>query len=109
MSNPNSNRTATVPDPKDLTLFICPDGGLEFIYDDELAVALRGIGKPVTQRASHVEPTEDGRWSVDVSPITRHLSPFIIGCYDTRAEALSEEQKWVIAWLAGEKFVAESA
>lgn len=44
-----------------------PDGSLLFIYEDEHPCL--DLGRALTQRASHVEPTEDGMWQADMGPI----------------------------------------
>ncbi len=69
---------------------ICPDGSLQFIYDDGLRPLFK-VGEPEIRRASHVEPTSDGRWQTDLSPIG---GPRLLPTQQ-RATALAEEVKWI--------------
>ena len=48
-------------------------------------------GDPKIRRASHVEPTPDGRWQTDLSPIRGPL----LSPTNRRATALVEEVKWI--------------
>lgn len=74
-------------------MIIESDGSVRFIYDDCLAEVARDIGVLSVRRASHVEPTDDGRWAADLSPVG---GP-VLGPFDTRREALSEEVLWLEA------------
>ena len=49
------------------------------------------------RRASHVEPTADGQWTADLSPIDG--GP-LLGPFPMRAEALAAEAEWITARLA---------
>jgi hypothetical protein len=69
------------------------DGVAQFIYNDGIAQALKPMGKMSIQRASHVEPTEDGRWTADLSPVAK--IPLVLGPFETRQEALSAEVQWL--------------
>lgn len=52
----------------DALIAVRPDGQVAFLYDDALgALLLEGEGRVL--RASHVEPTPDGRWQADLAPI----------------------------------------
>ena len=64
-------------------------GGVRAIYAEEIDLA--AIGPLRIARASHVEPTPDGRWIADLSPVGGGL----LGPFDRRSEALDAE----IAWL----------
>ncbi len=66
------------------------DGMIELIYADDLR-ALLTEGVASIQRASHVEPTIDGQWTADMSPVG---GP-ILGPYETRSEALGQEVQWL--------------
>ena len=68
-----------------------PDGSLSAIWDDGL-VPLVAEGKATITRASHVEPTDDGQWVADMSPVG---GPVIIGSFALRADALAAERKWL--------------
>ena len=67
-----------------------PDGTLEFIYADKLR-PLMELGDTKIRRASHVEPTSDGKWEADLSP---ENGP-ILGPFETRQEALDAEVDWL--------------
>lgn len=69
-----------------------PSGTIKLIYEDDLRGLLTN-GKAEIKRVSHVEPTIDGRWEADLSPIN---GP-ILGPYDTRKEALESEVNYLIA------------
>ncbi len=67
------------------------DGRMAFIYDDAGAGVAREVGTLDIRRASHVEPTLDGGWVADMSPVEGPL----LGPYMTRAEALEREVEWL--------------
>ena len=70
-------------------------GTVEFIYHDALRPLL-SAGYAHIRRASHVEPTPEGQWTADLTPV--HGPVF--GPYLTRAEALSAETEWLTEhWL----------
>lgn len=74
---------------------ISPAGTVQFIYRDALRPLLTA-GDGHIRRASHVEPTTDGRWTADLTPIK---GP-ILGPYPTRADALTAETDWLTQnWL----------
>lgn len=78
-----------------LNLTIRPDGSVTGLYSDALDFRALGaaLGSLEIRRASHVEPTSDGRWTADMSPSGGgELGPF-----DTRAEALDAEVAWLRA------------
>lgn len=65
-------------------------GRVRFVWDDELA-GLLSMGSPTIARASHVEPTSDGQWTADMSPVGGEtLGPFAL-----RGEALAAEREWL--------------
>ena len=68
-----------------MQIVIKPTGVFISIYDDALDYG--EFGKPQIRRASHVEPTTDGQWIADMSPIN---GP-ILGPFDKRSEALDAE------------------
>lgn len=70
---------------------VTPDGTIQFIYTDDLRT-LMAEGKAVTKRVSHVEPNDDGKWVADLSPV---MSGLTLGPFETRAEALAAERKWL--------------
>jgi len=75
-------------------LLIRPDGGIDCVYGE--AIDLSRLGTLQIQRGSHVEPTSDGRWTVDLSPVNGpRLGPFPL-----RSAALATELQWLnTRWL----------
>lgn len=73
--------------------FISADenGNLIFIYNDDVAEALSGLGAISTTRASHVEPGSDGKWHADMSPVNGPA----LGPFDRRQTALDTEVEWL--------------
>lgn len=67
-----------------------PDGQCRFIHSDELAEIAPGPLK--TKRASHVEPTDQGMWTADMSPVG---GP-VLGPFGTRGSALVAERMWLV-------------
>ena len=75
----------------DLQIIIDNDGTVRFIYDDSAMELAQALGLVSIARASHVEPTADGRWTADMSPCAGPvLGPFL-----TRKEALDAEHHWL--------------
>ena len=75
-------------------LVIDARGGVRAVYGE--AIDLRTLGRPTIARASHVEPTPDGRWSADLRPV---VGP-VLGPFAHRGEALEAERAWLEAnWL----------
>ncbi len=72
-----------------MQLVIAPDGTLRCLYSELLD--LHALGRPSIRRGSHLEPTGDGRWMADLSPVG---GP-ILGTFDLRSEALHAEQRWL--------------
>ena len=70
------------------------NGAVRCLYGEELE--LNRLGKLSIARGSHVEPTADGQWTADMSPVD---GP-VLGPFASRSEALAEEQQWLeIHWL----------
>lgn len=110
---------------KELEIVVDENGTARFIYDDDLADLIpTGYQCPI-RRASHVEPTADGRWTADMRPALElmtpeqrnayacHVGPLTgnssasyvlglpgldIGPFDTRQEALAAEVAWLKQW-----------
>jgi len=78
------------------SIFVSPDGTVEFLYEDALR-SLLALGRATITRASHVEPTPDGRWTADLSPRGGPL----LGPFTLRQEALDAERTWLEAHLLG--------
>ena len=66
-----------------------PDGVLRCIYGED--IDLHALGKPVIRRASHVEPTPDGQWTADLSPVAGPA----LGPFASRSQALEAESRWL--------------
>ncbi len=80
--------------PRTLELIVGPDGQLRGLYDE--VIDLAALGRLTITRGSHVEPTADGRWTADLSPVDGpRLGPF--ACL---SQALAAEREWLLAhWL----------
>jgi len=69
-------------------------GNVRCVYGE--AIELAGLGLLKIRRASHVEPTADGQWLADLSP----LAGPILGPFASRSEALLREEAWIVThWL----------
>jgi hypothetical protein len=73
-----------------MDLVISPAGQVRCIYNE--AIDLHEIGELFIRRASHVEPTADGRWLADLLP---SYGP-VLGPFATRNDALAAEQAWLV-------------
>ena len=83
-----------------VNVFIDRGGSVRFVYDDGVMEALRDLGPASTVRASHVEPTADGKhWTADMSPVAG--APVELGPFPTRQAALDAEAEWLARFLAG--------
>ena len=76
-----------------MILRIETDGTLAAVYTDTLDLDV--LGRARIERASHVEPTPDGTWTADLSPV----SGPVLGPYARRSEALAAEVAWLERWL----------
>ena len=76
-----------------MELFIAPDGSCQAIYDEMLE--LHPLGATHIRRASHVEPTQQGDWTADLSPVGGPT----LGSFPTRSQALAAELAWLEHWL----------
>jgi hypothetical protein len=77
-----------------MDIIVAVDGTARFIYDETLD--LTTLGSLDIRRASHVEPTDDGRWTADLAPVDGPS----LGPFTTRSEALLAEQDWLAShWL----------
>lgn len=70
------------------TVIVEPDGGLRFVYADEL-VELVEAGDATVKRASVIVPAPEGRWMADV------FGGPMLGPFRTRAEAERHEVQWI--------------
>ena len=72
-----------------MELLISPSGTARCVYGEE--IDLTQLGSVTIRRGSHVEPTVDGQWMVDLSPVGGpKLGPFVV-----RSVALAEEVAWL--------------
>jgi hypothetical protein len=72
-----------------MELFIAATGQVRCLYGEELD--LDSLGSLTIRRASHVEPTECGSWTADLSLIGGpKLGPFA-----QRSQALAAEARWI--------------
>ena len=77
-----------------LEIVVTTSGQARMVFDDR--VDARKLGPITIERGSHVEPTSDGRWTADLSPVD---GP-ILGPFDKRREALDAEVTWLQSnWL----------
>jgi hypothetical protein len=77
-----------------MDLVIGPSGRVFALYGEDLD--LSSLGRLSIARASHVEPTPDGRWTADMRPV---IGP-VLGPFALRSEALAAEHAWLEAhWL----------
>jgi len=72
-----------------MQLVIDPQGSVRCLYGEELDLSM--FGQPVITRGSHVEPTEDGRWTADLSPTGGPC----LGPFRSRSQALDAERHWL--------------
>lgn len=74
------------------TIGLNEDGDLTFVYADEISF-LQDLGEFSVRRASHVEPTEDGKWTASM------VDGPVLGPFDLRGEALSAEVSYLQSTL----------
>lgn len=72
-----------------MRLLIDPQGAIRCLYSEELDLA--ALGNLQIARASHVEPTADGQWLADLSPVNGPL----LGPFANRSAALAAEALWL--------------
>jgi hypothetical protein len=78
-----------------MELIITARGVVRCVYDEHLD--LGALGRLAIRRASHVEPTTDGRWTADLSP----LGGPVLGPFPARSVALAAEEGWIMRnWLS---------
>src|SRR5215831_13568468 len=87
-----------------MQLRIDPSGQVRCVYSEALDLA--ALGALTMQRASHVEPDDQGHWWADLAPVSGpRLGPFPF-----RSAALAAEGAWLEQFLfaAGPTADAES-
>ncbi|MEQ8854378.1 hypothetical protein [Gimesia sp.] len=72
-----------------MELLITPEATIRCLYDETLE--LTALGQLQIQRGSHVEPTADGNWTADLSPVSGPS----LGPFPRRSEALAAEVAWL--------------
>jgi len=73
----------------DIEIVVGPSGDAKMVFNDRLD--LRPLGEIAIRRGSHVEPTCDGRWTADLSPVGGPT----LGPFDKRRDALDAEVAWL--------------
>ena len=69
-------------------------GPVRCIYAED--VDLHEFGEVFIRRGSHVEPTPNGQWTADLSPVN---GP-VLGPFAKRTDALDAEREWLLRhWL----------
>jgi hypothetical protein len=77
-----------------MQLVIDVTGRVRAVYDEQIDLA--ALGHPSIRRASHVEPSADGRWHADLAPVHGPL----LGPFERRSQALEAEGAWLAEhWL----------
>ena len=77
-----------------MELLITRAGRVRCIYAE--AIPLTSLGQVTIERGSHVEPTSDGQWTADLSPVN---GP-VLGPFERRTDALQAEHHWLTQhWL----------
>lgn len=80
-----------------MQIVITPGGTLKCLYGEELD--LHVLGRLTIRRGSHVEPTDEGQWTADLSPV----GGSILGPFPNRSAALDAEREWLEQnWLVPE-------
>ena len=74
---------------KEMQMLVQTNGAVRCVYGEELD--LPRLGRLTITRGSHVEPTADGQWTADMSPVT---GP-VLGPFPSRSDALTAERQWL--------------
>ena len=72
-----------------MILRLDPGGRVTCVYSEVIDLAL--LGSLSIQRASHVEPDDDGQWWADLSPVNGPR----LGPHAKRSQALDAEAVWL--------------
>ena len=72
-----------------MDLLIEASGTVRCVFGEE--IDLGQLGRMSIRRGSHVEPTPDGQWTADLSPVNGPL----LGPFPTRTAALNAEVTWL--------------
>jgi hypothetical protein len=74
-------------------LIIGREGDVRCLYTE--AVELAALGSLAIQRASHVEPDDQGQWWASLAPVAGPK----LGPFPRRSVALEAERQWLEAYL----------
>jgi hypothetical protein len=78
-----------------MQMVVTPTGQIQCLYEE--LIELNAMGTLSIQRASYVEPDEQGLWWADLSPVN---GP-VLGPFAQRSLALAAERQWLEEnWLA---------
>jgi len=72
-----------------MELMVSPHGNVHCLYDE--CLDLSALGRLAIRRASHVEPTDEGLWTADLSAV----SGPVLGPFRLRSDALAAEVGWI--------------
>lgn len=72
-----------------MQILISPSGTVRCVYAE--TIDLRRLGRVQIRRGSHVEPTDDGHWTADLSPVNGPT----LGPFASRKQALAAELAWL--------------
>ena len=72
-----------------MDLLIQVSGTVRCVFGEE--IDLGQLGRLSIRRGSHVEPTPDGQWTADLTPVNGPL----LGPFPTRTAALNAEVTWL--------------
>lgn len=82
-----------------MQMIVTHSGAVRCLYDE--SIDLQQLGRLHISRASHVEPTPDGQWTADLTPVG---GP-VLGPFPMRADALNTERQWLeVEYLAKVEF-----
>ncbi|TWU33424.1 hypothetical protein Q31b_57410 [Novipirellula aureliae] len=80
-----------------MEIIFLPSGTGRCVYSE--AIDLNQLGSLSIRRGSHVEPTDHGQWTADLSPVDGPK----LGPFGNRSEALAAELDWLGAhWLTAD-------
>ncbi len=78
-----------------MELVISSQGAVHCLYDE--CLDLSKLGRLTIRRASHVEPTDEGQWTANLSAV----SGPVLGPFRLRSDALAAEVGWIEShWLS---------
>jgi hypothetical protein len=87
-----------------MELLVTPQGMIRCLYDETLP--LTELGRLTIQRGSHVEPTPQGEWTADLSPVVGPL----LGPFRLRTDALRAETDWLRThWLIPSPILSQNS